>query len=121
MEQEYITQLLQQNKYIEDVKIPNSIAPDFDREHEFSVRGVRYKIEWWTNICYLYIDEVIIPFGFMELSGTWPNRFKTNIQFMDRAPRGVFDLPEKVCIIPLEEWKSDAINATPPAHHQPRE
>ena len=70
---------------------------DFDRTIKFSVRGKDYEIEWYKNISYLYIGEVKIPFYNVSVSGTWPNRFKNNLQF-------VYAGGETICIMPIEEY-----------------
>jgi len=54
----------------------------FIRVREFEVDGNKFSIEWWANLSYLKIDDtLIIPFDTAELTNTWPNRSKMNIQF----------------------------------------
>ena len=54
------------------------------RKFEFTVKltGKKYKIEWWVNICYLTTEcGLYMSFSSVEISGTWPNHFKNNLQF----------------------------------------
>jgi hypothetical protein len=50
------------------------------RTFGFSINGDFYKIEWWANISYLCFNDITVPFHSIEFSGTWPNKFKTNLQ-----------------------------------------
>lgn len=87
----------------------NESKHGFSRECEFHVRGVRYEIRWFINTCYLKIAEAEICFDQLAVSGTWPNNFKTNLQFY-RDRYG--DEPSVVAIIPIEEYKSQTQEAT---------
>lgn len=74
----------------------------FSRDLEFYVHGKKYVIEWWVNGSYLYFNEgAMFSFDNVKVSGTWPNRFKTNLQFYQDG--------KVVAIIPLEQYsKKDA-------------
>ena len=68
------------------------------RHKSFAIDGRTFKIEWWTNICYLYADGLTVPFDWVRVSNTWPNRAKLNLQFYrngDTTP---------ICILPIEVW-----------------
>lgn len=77
--------LLASHPQIEALERFSKYASDSDAEasyqrwFKFSVRGVQYIIEWWSNVSYLEIGEVRIPFNYLEINGHWPNRFKNNI------------------------------------------
>jgi hypothetical protein len=62
----------------------NTKKDEFDRDIDFTIIrcGTGYKISWWSNVAYLYVgDSFQLPFDDLEVSGTWPNNFKTNLQF----------------------------------------
>lgn len=40
-----------------------------------------YKIKWYINICYLYYDNITIPFRYVKQSNTWLHESKMNLQF----------------------------------------
>ena len=69
----------------------------FERMRKFIVFGKEYTIEWWKNISYLFIDGVQIPFYGMQISNTWPNRSKMNLQFYD-------DRDEVCCVLKIEDY-----------------
>ncbi len=95
MKLEDLEKVLKSHPAIEFKELPEEEPGKLDRYREFTVRGVEYRIQWWVNICYLYIGEVKIPFYKVEVSGTWPNNFKLNLQF---------SYMRAVCVIlPLEE------------------
>ena len=69
------------------------------REFEFTVKmtGKKYKVTWWVNICYLTTEcGTYIPFHSLEISGTWPNHFKSNLQLEYNK--------QKCAIIPIEKY-----------------
>lgn len=106
MTKEYLESVLKSHELIEGLcECPDKDG--FNRAFEFTVRGVKYKIIWWCNTSYLHIGEAFLPFGWLEISGTWPNGFKNNIQFADRVKEGQFDCPNTVAVIPLEEYKEE--------------
>ena len=77
----------------------NTKDGEFDRDIRFTVirNEKSYKISWWSNIAYLYIgDSFQLPFDGLEVSGTWPNNFKTNLQLEYCG--------NKCAIIGLEEY-----------------
>ena len=78
---EDLDKVLHLNRNIEGV-IWDQVKPgEFSRGVYFMVRGMAYKIEWWSNVGYLFKERLQIPFDHVELSGTWPNSFKENLQF----------------------------------------
>ena len=96
MTKEDIEKLLSSHESITLI-MPDESSGGFDRDIKFIVRKIEYRIQWWINLCYLFIGEVQIPFHYIEISGTWPNLFKTNIQFSGLDGN-------KVAIIPAEEY-----------------
>ena len=81
----------------------NTLNPNkyFDRVNRFSTslnKDIVMRIEWWDNISYLIVEsnEMKIPFDNLEISGTWPNGYKNNIQFSYNG--------SVCCIIPLEKY-----------------
>lgn len=72
----------------------------FSRRIQFVINGIVYRIEWWKNISYLQTQEDLqIPFEYVEVSGTWPNGYKTNLQFYTKG--------EAVAILPIEKYKEE--------------
>ena len=90
--------------HLSGVDVSPKKGNDF-RNHYFSVLGRDYRIEWWTNICYLYTNGMQIPSYNVELSGTWPNHAKTNLQFY-------YDTKEVCCILPIEEYSNRPLGTT---------
>ena len=82
-----------------NIKLESNPKPDefFDRVRYFSIDVRFYKIVWYCNICYLYHNELQIPFNYVEQCGTWPNNAKTNLQFYTADNTAV-------CILPIEYW-----------------
>ena len=75
----------------------DDIQGDYNRVIKFTAFNVEYKIVWWTNVSYLYIGNVQIVFNNIDVSGSWPNKFKLNINFT--TPAGT------VCILPIKEYE----------------
>jgi hypothetical protein len=78
---EELEQLLSKS---DGIKIIGWINPDkygFARDFKFLVKDKEYIIEWWTNLCELKVDGLIIPFTNVYLDDTWPNNSKLNLQF----------------------------------------
>ncbi len=70
----------------------------FKRIRKFKVKNKKYKIEWYHNQSYLYIEDVIIPFFRVKQQNTWPIGKKMNLQFYDERN-------EVCCVLPIEEYK----------------
>lgn len=69
----------------------------FSRKISFDVSDKTYKIEWMWNQSTLFMDgDVEIIFDKCFAIGTWPNRYRTNLQFYHK------DTP--ICIIPIENY-----------------
>jgi hypothetical protein len=96
MTQEYLFDVLNRNKNIINCKWIRFDKHGFSRTCQFFVRGEVYAIEWWANMSYLSVDELIIPFESVELSGSWPNHFKVNLQFEYNG--------QCCAILPVEEY-----------------
>lgn len=71
----------------DDIEIffPNKNPLNFNRLIEFKIRGQNYTIEWWANVCYLYIGDrdfgnPKIEFKLMEYTTTHPC-FKNGLAF----------------------------------------
>ena len=72
---------------------------DENRTFKFTVKltDKEYILDWWCNICYLTTEcGVYIPFDFIEIEGTWPNKYKNNIQLEYCG--------NQCAIIPVEEY-----------------
>lgn len=69
----------------------------FSRVYAFMVRGAKYAIECWANLCYLNCGELAVVFDHFEFSGTWPNSFKKNLQFYFNG--------KTIAILPVEEYQ----------------
>lgn len=99
MKIEDLDKVLSSNKNIENVQVVKlDHETIFERVRLFTIRGQNYKIEWWTNGCYLWCGELSVYFSEVEISGTWPNRFKNNLQFYYDG--------ETVAVIPIEEYEN---------------
>jgi hypothetical protein len=75
------------------------IDPDgygFSRIVRFEIHDVEYEITLFANECYLWCGGLQIPFYCCEVSSTWPNGFKRNLQFYYDG--------EVCAVIPLEEY-----------------
>ncbi len=82
------------HKAITNLSNPN--PPEFlDRNRYFMALGAKYCIEWWANISYLHIGSVFVPFFSVNVSNTWPNNSKNNLQFYNEAG-GI------CCVLPIE-------------------
>lgn len=69
----------------------------FSRTLSFTIRDRKYKIVWMWNYSELFFeDNSMVLFDKCFVSGTWPNQYKTNLQFyLDKRP---------IAIIPIEEY-----------------
>jgi len=52
----------------------------FERNRTFIISGLEYKIEWWSNISYLYVGMLCIPFDDIWIDKNSPRR---NLSKMD--------------------------------------
>ncbi|WP_393965778.1 hypothetical protein [Exiguobacterium sp. S22-S28] len=109
MTQEQLETLLVNAPNVTGVAWINENKYGFSRECEFHVRGMRYAIRWFTNICYLIIGEAEVLFEELKVTGTWPNSFKTNLNFYQDRYDGE---PGIVAIIPIEEYPTRKQEAT---------
>ena len=78
---ENLEALLASNEEIKPLPVIELGAGEFNRVREFIVKEQLYKIEWWVNLSYLTHGALMVPFHTVKISGTWPNHFKTNLQF----------------------------------------
>lgn len=76
-----IEQMLESAKGVKNVVRYKNGDYQFERNINFTVRGTEYKIVWYKNLSTLYAGNVEINFTAVEFSGTWPNKFKDNLQF----------------------------------------
>lgn len=82
---------------VADVEWINKDKYGFSRDLQFNVRGNTYKIKWYWNYSHLYFnDESFLIFDCVEVSSTWPNNFKHNLQFYYKD--------NIVAVIPIEEY-----------------
>ena len=84
------------HKNIEKVESFKLNDSEFERWRSFKIMEEEYDIEWWVNGCYLHHRNLTIPFDLMIQSGTWPNKYKLNLQF--------YHNDNICCIIPLKEY-----------------
>ena len=69
------------------------------RRISFSVGGKEYKIEWYWNQSYLYFEnDAMLLFQRVEVSSTWPNHYKANLEFTQRT--------RTAAIIPLVPYEN---------------
>lgn len=72
------------------------------RTIRFEVNNKKYKIEWYWNQSYLYFDEdAMFLFQRVELSSTWPNYYKVNLQFEQYG--------KTIAVIPLVPYKRKSV------------
>ena len=72
---------------------------EFNRKIPFSLdlTKARYHILWYANIAYLYAEgDMQIPFDDLKITGSWPNGYKTSLQFYYNG--------QVCCILPIEEY-----------------
>lgn len=69
----------------------------FERNLEFTIRDNKYKIEWYSNLCTLYINEFEMMFDHVYIESTWPRHYKNFLQFYNNKN-------EIVAVIPLEKY-----------------
>ena len=95
---EAIKELLKNNKNIEYEGLTNFGEYGFSRTIAFDIRNNKYKIVWFCNYSTLIINnEIEVIFDKIEISGTWPNGYKNNLQLEYKN--------NVICIIPLEEYR----------------
>ena len=100
MDKDKLEQTLKNTPNIKDFKWINTDEFGFSRTCEFVIRGVHYKILWYTNLCTLYIGEFELLFDEIRVDGCYPNGFKTNMTFtLNGFTTGN---------IPIEEYKESA-------------
>jgi hypothetical protein len=69
----------------------------FSRQFGFNVDGADYEIKWFRNQSTLTSGFLMVKFHHAEISNTWPNNSKMNIQFYDERN-------EVVAVLPIE-WR----------------
>jgi hypothetical protein len=78
--------------------IPNNTDKyGFYRQFMLNCLGKNIIFEWYTNLCSAYIDDIQI-FGFdnIEITGTFPNKYKMNIELKKNG--------NVICIIPIQKY-----------------
>lgn len=70
---------------------------EFQRMIKFQIEEQEYIIEWYSNMCKLYIGKAQVIFDKVRFSGTWSNEYKENLQFYDGKN-------EVVCIIGVDKY-----------------
>lgn len=69
----------QLDKVLEQAQL-SILAPEdkgpthFERSRKFVIDGLEYRIEWWSNISYLYVGMLCIPFDEMWIDNNSPRR-----------------------------------------------
>lgn len=53
----------------------------FSRTISFILNDITYEIEWYHNISYLKMNDVVIMFNRIEHTNTWPHKFKSELRF----------------------------------------
>lgn len=91
-----LEELLNSHPAITNTERPETKGAYFNREFEFEIRGVKYKIEWYVNLMTLFIGEFEMLFDEVIISSTVPRRFKGFLQFYYKG--------NWVADIPLERW-----------------
>lgn len=103
MNQESLEKILGNNTLI---NFEGWIEPDkygFSRRCAFTVRGVRYIIEWYCNSSHLYCGELqVCSFDFITYNGCYPNRFKNSLNFCLKDE----SFGRTIAVIPVEEYEN---------------
>jgi hypothetical protein len=97
MDIEQLDRLLASSDEIKILDVDARKHESFNRNRAFTIRGVKYQIEWWSNLMYLQCGEMVIPFDLARIDGTWPHHFKNNLRLLYRG--------ETAAIIPIEEYQ----------------
>ena len=92
-----IINLLKSIPQIEYLGYVNIDEHGFSRTIAFILRSVTYKIEWYSNISYLYVGEMIVPFINVEHTDTYPHNYKSELRFTINKDNAYFPV-----IIPVE-------------------
>ena len=79
---------------------PSTLEPfAFDRTRKFSVAGQDIVIEWWSNVGYVHIGVLTVPFDSIHVNRCWPNRDKSEMDLRFEY-KGV-----DIGILALVDWK----------------
>ena len=78
------------------VNVPIVEPPGLNRQVYFTVNSEEYMIEWWCNICYLHVGDLLVIFDKVMVSSSWPNSAKYNLQFYYNG--------EICAVIPIQYW-----------------
>lgn len=83
--------------HVNGIPFREVIAGELEYNREIEVNCIDHKVslEWWSNIGYIFIGDMQLPFDKIKVDGCWPNRFKLNINLYYK---GV-----KTAIIPVKE------------------
>lgn len=73
----------------------------FQRKVKFQIEDQDYVIEWFPNGSYIYIGNAQVAFEKLRFYGTWPNRYKNNLQFYNEYDR-------IVCVIGVDKYDIDS-------------
>lgn len=70
---------------------------EYSRDLEFMVSNTNYRIKWFWNESQLFFNgNCMVRFDRCELSGTWPNKYKYNLQFYLNG--------EVIAVVPVGEY-----------------
>lgn len=92
-----LEKVLNSNKEIRNLTRYGLSTESFKRNFSFFIRDIKYRIEWWSNIGYLFIGEAEIPFQNICINTTWPENYRNFLEFLNNSN-------EMVVIIPLEKY-----------------
>lgn len=98
-----ILRILSRSRNITNVTMIDVDDYGFSRRVRFEVEGQVYVIERWANLCYLEAGNAKIIFDKVRFKGTWPNRYKNNLQFYD-------DRNEVVCVIGVDKYPNREVS-----------
>lgn len=93
-----LEKILNSNKAIKELTRYEIASESFKRGFSFFIRDFEYKIEWWSNIGYLLIEEAEIIFDNVRINTTWPEHYQNFLEFLN-CNDGI------VAIIPLEKYQ----------------
>lgn len=63
---------------------PECSDTEYNRVINIKAFDSEVKIEWWSNIAYMFIGEMQVPFHELDVNSNWPNRF-VNISLRSRG------------------------------------
>lgn len=79
---------------------------DFSRTADCEALGMKFEIEWWCNLCNLYIGNAQIIFRWVYEDTTWPGyNWKRELFFANGPRPGPFEIKDDLVALIPTEWR----------------